>query len=83
MILLKMVFLILLRRLKKSDSELIKFLKSLYIFTTSISEGISLACSRQFIEIFTGKMSKDLSLPEEFSTIFKDTLQSKFDVNQL
>ena len=28
-------------------------------------------------------MSKDLSLPEKFSTIFNDTLQSKFEVNQL
>lgn len=70
-------------KIDKADSELIKFLKSLYIFITSISDETLLACSRNFIELITGKISKKLSLPEKFSIIFKDTLQSRFDVNQL
>ena len=70
-------------KMGKSDSELIKFLKSLYVFTTSISDGTLLACARKFIEIVNGTIPKDLSLSEKFSIIFKDTLQSKFDINQL
>lgn len=70
-------------KIEKTDSELIKFLKSLYVFITSISDETLLACTRKFIDIITGKISKELSLPEKFSIIFKETLQSRFDVNRL
>lgn len=65
------------------DHDLVKFLKSLHTFTSSISDETLLACGNNFIGIITGEISKDLSLPEKFSEIFKNTLQSQFDINQL
>lgn len=69
--------------IQKSDFELIKFLKALNIFTSTLSGETLLACSKKFIGIVTGEVSKKLSLPEKFAEIFKTTLQSQFNVDQL
>lgn len=65
------------------DHDLVKFLKCLHKFTSSISDDTLLACGNNFIGIITGEISKELSLAEKFSEIFKSTLQSQFDINAL
>ncbi|SMN21763.1 similar to Saccharomyces cerevisiae YKL057C NUP120 Subunit of the Nup84p subcomplex of the nuclear pore complex (NPC) [Maudiozyma saulgeensis] len=63
--------------------DLSKYLKALDSFTSTLPRHVMHTLGEKFLNISTGKLSKDLSPNEKFVEIFKSTLQNQFAISNL